>query len=192
MKTALLIGLSVILLLSLGANGFLVYQNRRQSDGANKAATQASLQRQQLAQQLTQGVATATSGIQTAQAKSDDLNRAVGTLTSDRYQLLAEKDRLSRQVQRVMCPHTIPLSAVTDVSSNAALVEPITKAVEQNWGFSSIDTSYKTLWNNSKTAVFDILDQDRASVKVVVSWNRDASKIDGIYDVAGTCYLHLP
>jgi len=111
------------------------------------------------------------------------LETQVGTLQSDNSNMRA-------RVNQVMCPYTLALP--NSVSTNQSLVDPITRAVEEGYGKSSVSTSFTVLWNNSKTANFDVILPGNISIKVIASWNLDTGVLQGVYDVGGSCFLYLP
>ena len=118
------------------------------------------------------------------------------SITSLKSQLSTERQEnvsLTMKVRKIMCSsNTISKNEIVLASTNQGLVNPITRFVEAAWGFSSTNTWFDTLWSNSKTAIFDVQGPDKATVKVVVSWNRDTSVIKGIYDIGLTCFYFFP
>ena len=91
-------------------------------------------------------------------------------------------------LRMVNCSKTIKASEIQSVNTNLGLVDIITRIVESNYRFSSIQTTFDTVWNNSKTAIFEILNPDKESIKVVVSWDSKKSRVIGIYDFYFACF----
>jgi hypothetical protein len=67
--------------------------------------------------------------------------------------------------------------------------------MEEDYNMTSVDTSFDVQWNNSKSAVFDVIGIDsgeRYSYKAVVSWDFDKSQINAIFDIGQGCYYYVP
>ncbi len=187
-KNAVWIILLILLLVSLIWNGYLIVTNIQQSITLQSAKATATAQ----VSALNNAIATSNAGLITATSDIQKLKNDNSSLSSSVATAIADKNQKSVQLSRALCTHPIPASSINSISTNGGLVDPITQAVEDNWNFNSIDTKYETLWRNNDSAEFSIYDQDHASVKVIVSWNSDTGKIDGIYDIGHACFLYLP
>jgi len=128
------------------------------------------------------------------QAQSDLANKdtQISSLQADKAELQNERNEFISTMNKAMCLETIDKTLIKNVSTNQNLVDPITKIVESEYGFASINTVFEPVWNNSKTAIFDVVDKDRSTVKVVVSWDMNVSDVLGIYNINNSCYYYLP
>jgi chromosome segregation ATPase len=120
-----------------------------------------------------------------------ELDEQLTNIKDKATNLNQEKNELVTKLNRTQCYISVPSSKVKNASSNNSLIEPITTAVEDNYSFASIRTTFSALWNNSKTATFEVLDSDRAAVIVVASWDSDSGNLQAIYDVNSACYYYL-
>ena len=199
MNKAIIVGLVVALVISLAGMGFLAYQYSNHTasilqldEDLKQAKGDLSQAEQELGQ--TKGQLSKTEGelsrvkadLASSQAELDKRQHSIDKLRDDNRTL----SRDLADIQAMNCGRRIFESEIRSVSTNQGLVELITRAVESNYRFSSINTTFDLVWNNSKTAVFDIQDQDRGTVKVVVSWNSTTNRVTGIYDVNGACFYY--
>lgn len=109
---------------------------------------------------------------------------AFDKLQKDFYNASAEANRL----KTARCSKVISASEIQGITTNQGLVDIITGIVESNYRFSSVQTTFDTIWSNSKTAIFNILNSDNESFQVVVTWDFKISKVVGIYDINKACY----
>ncbi|MGA2821795.1 MAG: hypothetical protein ABSF61_14245 [Anaerolineales bacterium] len=94
-----------------------------------------------------------------------------------------------------MCSTNIPASQVVGISTNPALIEPVTKAVEQASGDVSANTNFDVIWNNSKRAIFTVYLTENAKQvtgKVLVAWDHNATVVDGIFNMDDACMFYIP
>lgn len=145
------------------------------------------------------GIGALVFAIRTWQARNSDLDARLVQVTSEReavkanlYDLQNSYASLKSQVGRLMCLYVISPSQMNSVSTNQALVEPITRVVDAEYAISSINTGYDLTWNNSKTAIFTVENSNRATVKVVASWGSSSNKLEAIYDIGQGCFYYLP
>jgi regulator of replication initiation timing len=101
-------------------------------------------------------------------------------------------DLANTKLRHAMCSTPIPADKVESVSTNQALIDPVTKAADDYYGMNSVNTTFELLWNNTKTAIFTILQKDKTSTKVLVSWSFDTNKVLAITDVGEGCLYYLP
>lgn len=126
-----------------------------------------------------------------SQTDLQDMQKTFAKNQASLDKLQKDFNLLNGEVSRLRtanCSKTIKTSEIQTITTNQGLVDPITKTVESLYKFSSIKTSFDTIWNNSKTAIFDIRNSDNESFKVVVSWDFKLSRIKGIYDIYGACF----
>lgn len=196
-KTVIII-LSVALLLSLAGVGFLVFQNIDKTKTITQLSGELKNTKNSLAQTETKLTQTENKLTQTeidlskAQNDLSEKNKQIDSIKSDNKNLLSDKVNLTNKLSKAMCGKTIDADSIKSVTTNAGLIDSITKVVETHYNFSSIDTFFKVAWNNNKTAIFDIMNKDRTTVKVVVSWDFAKSQINGIYDINSACFYYIP
>lgn len=123
------------------------------------------------------------SDMEDAQKEIDEKQETISSLKRTITQLSNENDKIK-------CSTSLSASEIS-ASTNQGLTDAITKAVENDYGFTSISTTFRTVWNNSKTAIFTIKDPDRASVEVVVSWDFNTSRVNGIYNINSACMYFI-
>lgn len=201
MKNAILIVVVLALLASLGGNGLLILNDASQAKAIQGWQAQNSSLSSRLATVTTQrdqALASVAedkdtiSGLQGAVKEKDDL---IASLHSQVTDLQGSDSNMQSQLSRVMCSASIPASGVAGLTTNQALIEPVTKAVEQETGLVSTDTTFEVVWNNSKTAIFTVYvtqNGKQVSGKVVVSWDESASEVDAVFDMTDACMLYVP
>lgn len=192
MNKIILWALAVVLVFSLGGVGYFaleaskqkaviseLHQDLKEVDGKlsakEKELTETEKQLSQVKADLTDSKAELAKG----QKIMSDLRK--------------QNDALRRQLiqwNAVKCNTPIPYEEVNSISTNQGLIELITKTAEDDMGFSSVRTSFEVLWNNSKTAIFTIVDQERATVKIAVVWDFNTGEVIGIYNLNWACVYY--
>jgi cell division protein FtsB len=115
-----------------------------------------------------------------------DLNNQVTQLTSDRA-------ALATRLRGMECGQTMDRATVSSVATDQGLIDPLTKAVESDYGETFVQTTYDVLWSDSKSAVFTLLGKGNASVKVAVSWDFNTpSTVSGVYNINQACWYYEP
>jgi cell division protein FtsB len=95
------------------------------------------------------------------------------------------------QLGKVMCSDTISPESIQTISTNQALIDPITKVAEKYYADTSVTTTFELLWNNTKTAIFTITWPDQFTSKILVSWGFEANKIQTILNVGDGCLFYI-
>lgn len=99
---------------------------------------------------------------------------------------------LRGQVKNAMCKDSIEKSTLSGITTNQGLIDLLTKNIEESYGTVSISTTFDLVWNNSKTAIFRIMNNNNESYDLVVSWYFDKSQIKAIYDINSGCIMYVP
>ncbi len=168
--------MSIALLASLSGNGYLLYiksQYEKTISGINYELASTNKEFSQSQDEL-------------AKAK-DEIIKLKKTVD----EFFREKSNLAAKVSHFMCSPQIASTQVSGLSSNQGLIEPITSAVERYYGAPMINTSFKLAWNNSKTAIFDLLDKEGATVKVITSWDFKDNLLLAVYDINAACLFYF-
>lgn len=111
---------------------------------------------------------------------------------TDALSALSKKyTEVSTKLNRVMCKDIISAETVKSVSTNQALIDPITKVSEKYYSDNSVNTTFELLWNNTKTAEFTITWPDQLTSKVLVSWGFDTSRIEAIVNAGDGCLFYI-
>ncbi len=209
MKNTILI-ISIILLVfvlvaSLGGNAYQYYRLTQVQKQATSLQEDLSSNQSKLSK-TTSELKTANEQISTLDNKISTLSSKVSTL-NDQIQQAEDKyndlDKLQSDTQSQLnetqteldstyCPVTIPIVDAMYTSTNSDLREPITAAVEKDYNLSSTSTSYTTIWNNSKDAIFTITLSNHTNTKVAVSWSwSNDYHIRAIYNISAGCYFYF-
>ncbi len=197
----LIVGASLLVIalcMSLGGNAYQFYQSDQTRD-----------QMQTLQKDLSNSQSKLSTALTDLTAAKSDLNKAnskISTLTDraeqaeDKYKDLSQlqsstQDKLDdaqADLYAVYCTTTIPIVDAKYASTNTSLLDPITEVVEKYSDKSSIGTTYKVIWNNSKDATFTVKMRDNTTSQVVVSWSWNSpSHVRAIYNINGGCYFYF-
>lgn len=190
--------LAIALCMSLGGNAYQFYQSNQTRDQMQSLQKDLSNSQSKLS--------TALSDLNTAKSDLNKANAKISTLTEqadqaeDKYNDLSQLqsstqsklDAAQADLYALYCTATIPIVDAKYASTNTSLLDPITEVVEKSSDKSSIGTSYKVIWNNSKDATFTIKMQDNTTSQVVVSWSWSSpSHVRAIYNINGGCYFYF-
>ncbi|MGA2111498.1 MAG: hypothetical protein ABSG98_05035 [Anaerolineales bacterium] len=162
MKNAILIVVVIALLASLAVNGGLYLNNASQGKEIQRWQAQNRSLSSGVATETTQGnqaiayVAEDNNTISALQGSVGQKDDSIASLQSQLTNLRATDANMLSQLSNVMCSATIPASDVIGLSTNQALIEPVTKALEQQSGLESTRTEFEVVWNYSKTAIFTV------------------------------------
>jgi hypothetical protein len=91
----------------------------------------------------------------------------------------------------INCSVTIPTDSVKGVSTNQALIDPITKAAESYYSINSVSTTFELLWNNTKTATFTLRFPDKSTSKILVSWGFNTNRVKSIFNMGDGCLYYI-
>ena len=182
MKKSVLIAVIGLLVISLGGNAYQFYlrstwvsayeRTKQELDNAKKDLAKTNSKLADTEQELMK-----------EKSASADLSKKLNAS-------LSEKAILQGKIDRVNCPIQIDKSRIDAVSSNQGLIDAITNATERSYGIVSVGTSFSTIWNNSKSAIFTITAKDASTIKAVASWDFNISRVNAVYDINDGCVYY--